>query len=239
MCTYHGILQEYPLISIDSFENYNYTSTIFFITHVHMDHLIGLERPEFGRYVSKIKAPIYMSDISRQMLSTMTPFRHLIPYFKSVCLDQPFTLTIRSNDPVQATKKSDEDIESLKTNLSYHAPNVDETIVVTCFGSGHCPGSIMIWIEGEQGNVLFTGDFRLYHGQAQRLEHLHQQRTDDDDDHIYRFKPIDNLYIDMTFFRPNILHIPTREVCCQALILWMKTLMTADTSDVNFHLKTR
>lgn len=236
MCTYHGILQEYPLISIDSFESHNYTSTMFFITHVHMDHLIGLERPEFGRYVAKVNAPIYLSDISKQFLSTMAPYRHLIPYFKSVPLDQPFSLTIQSNDPVQATKREGAAIESLKTTLCSHTPNIDETIVVTCFGSGHCPGSMMVWIEGEHGNVLFTGDFRLYRGQAKRLAHLHRRRTDDDDD--YRFKPIDNLYIDMTFFRPEILHIPTREVSCHALILWMKNLIS-EQANVNFYFKTR
>jgi hypothetical protein len=94
----------------------------------------------------------------------------------------------------------------------------------------------MVWIEGEHGNVLFTGDFRLYRGQAKRLTHLHRRRTDNDDDYI--FKPIDNLYIDMTFFRPEILHIPTREVSCQALILWIKSLLT-DKLNINFHFKQR
>ena len=111
MCTYHGILEEYPLISIDSFETHNYTSTMFFITHIHMDHLVGLERPEFGKYVAKINAPIYMSEISKQLLSTMAPYRHLVPNFKSVPIDQPFALTIQSNDPVQAKK-----IEGASTN---------------------------------------------------------------------------------------------------------------------------
>ncbi|CAF1197734.1 unnamed protein product [Adineta ricciae] len=234
MCTYHGILEEYPLISIDSFESYNYTSTMFFITHIHLDHLVGLERPEFGRYVAKINAPIYMSDISKQLLSTMPIYRHLVPYFKSVPIDQPFTLTIRSNDPVQAKKKDGADNESLKNTLAFHTPNVGETVVVTCFGSGHCPGSIMIWIEGAHGNVLFTGDFRLYHGQSKRLTHLHRRRTDNDDNYI--FKPIDNLYIDMTFFRPEILHIPTREVSCEALILWIKSRLKEE-SNVHFHFK--
>lgn len=107
---------------------------------------------------------------------------------------------------------------------------------MTCFGSGHCPGSIMIWIEGEHGNVLFTGDFRLYRGQAKRLTHLHRRRTDNDEDFL--FKPIDNLYIDMTFFRPAILHIPTREVSCEALILWMKGLLTKEIN-IHFHFKQR
>ena len=94
----------------------------------------------------------------------------------------------------------------------------------------------MVWIEGKHGNVLFTGDFRLYRGQAKRLLHLHRQRTDDEHDHA--FKPIDNLYADMTFFRPEILHIPTREVSCQALILWMRNLLRENPT-MNFHFRTR
>jgi len=236
MCTYHGIIEEYPLISIDSFETHNYTSTMFFITHIHMDHLVGLERPEFGKYVAKINAPIYMSDISKQLLSTMAPYRHLIPYFKSVPIDQPFALTIQSNDPVQAKKK---DGASIRTTLASHTPDVGEPILVTCFGSGHCPGSMMIWIEGEHGNVLFTGDFRLYRGQAKRITHLQRRGGEHDDEKEFLFKPIENLYIDMTFFRPDILHIPTREVSCEALILWIKGLVADQSNTANIYFKTR
>lgn len=239
MCTYHGIIEEYPLISIDSFETHNYTSTMFFITHIHMDHLVGLERPEFGKYVAKINAPIYMSDISKQLLSTMAPYRHLIPYFKTVPIDQPFALTIQSNDPVQAKKKEGAGMESIKNTLASHTPHVGETILVTCFGSGHCPGSVMVWIEGEHGNVLFTGDFRLYRGQTRRITHLHRRRTDEHSDQTHIFKPIENLYIDMTFFRPDILHIPTREVSCEALILWIKTLIADQSNTANIYFKTR
>jgi hypothetical protein len=98
----------------------------------------------------------------------------------------------------------------------------------------------MVWIEGEHGNVLFTGDFRLYRGQAKRITHLHRRRTDDDDkDEKYIFKPIENLYIDMTFFRPDILHIPTREVSCEALILWIKGLVADKSNTANIYFKTR
>jgi len=98
----------------------------------------------------------------------------------------------------------------------------------------------MVWIEGEHGNVLFTGDFRLYRGQAKRITHLHRRRTNDDaKDDNYIFKPIENLYIDMTFFRPDILHIPTREVSCEALILWIKGLFADTSNTANVYFKTR
>lgn len=98
----------------------------------------------------------------------------------------------------------------------------------------------MVWIEGEHGNVLFTGDFRLYRGQAKRLKHLHRRRqTDEGEDESNLFKPIENLYIDMTFFRPDILHIPTREVSCEALILWIKGLFNDKNNGANVYFKTR
>lgn len=200
-----------------------------------MDHLIGLERPEFGKYVAKINAPIYMSEISKSFLSTMTLYRHLVPYFKSVPLEQAFPLKIQSIDPVQAKKKDGGDMETLKTTLCSHTPNVDETILVTCFGSGHCPGSIMILIEGEHGTVLFTGDYRFYHGQTKRLTHLYRNGIDDA---RFLMKTIDNLYIDMTFFRPEILHIPTREFSCEVLIEWVKKEIKSNPS-VQFYFRAR
>lgn len=74
-----------------------------------------------------------------------------------------------------------------------------EDLVVTLLSAGHCPGSVMqvtvlyviclicmwtlrVWIsvclcrflfEGLQGNVLYTGDFRLSTGDVSRMEHLH------------------------------------------------------------------
>lgn len=130
------------------------------------------------------------------------------------------------------------DAESIRTTLSSHTPDVGESILVTCFGSGHCPGSMMIWIEGEHGNVLFTGDFRLYRGQAKRITHLHR-RGNHDNEQEFLFKPIENLYIDMTFFRPDILHIPTREISCDALILWIKHLIADQSNIANIYFKTR
>ena len=96
----------------------------------------------------------------------------------------------------------------------------------------------MVWIEGAHGNVLFTGDFRLYRGQAKRITHLHR-RGENTDEQNYLFKPMDNLYIDMTFFRPDILHIPTREVSCEALILWIRNVIADKSNTANIYFKTR
>jgi DNA cross-link repair 1C protein len=83
---------------------------------------------------------------------------------------------------------------------------LDISITVTCFGSGHCPGSLMLLFEGSQGTVLYTGDFRLYSHQSNRHRIILSKKL------------IDTLYIDMTFFEPSIRQLPEREQACQKLI---------------------
>lgn len=80
------------------------------------------------------------------------------------------------------------------------------TVTVTCFGSGHCPGSLMILFEGSQGTVLYTGDFRFYSHQSHRHQILSSTKC------------IDTLYMDMTFFDPSIRKLPERKQACEKLI---------------------
>ncbi|KAI9143899.1 beta-lactamase-like protein [Paraphysoderma sedebokerense] len=75
-----------------------------------------------------------------------------------------------------------------------------EDILVTFLAANHCPGSIMILIEGSQGNVLFTGDTRLERPFVRRLKknpHLSS-------------KPIRTLYCDTTFAQPHLSEFPLK-----------------------------
>uniref|UniRef100_A0A8C4IIW5 Protein artemis n=1 Tax=Dicentrarchus labrax TaxID=13489 RepID=A0A8C4IIW5_DICLA len=84
-----------------------------------------------------------------------------------------------------------------------------EDLVVTLLTAGHCPGSVMFLFEGSQGNVLYTGDFRLAAGDASRIEHLHSGS---------RVKDIQSIYLDSTFYDPRFYKIPTREVCLNGIL---------------------
>ncbi|XP_072233747.1 protein artemis isoform X2 [Leuresthes tenuis] len=66
----------------------------------------------------------------------------------------------------------------------------------------------MFLFEGGQGNVLYTGDFRLAVGDASRIEHLHSGS---------RVKDIQSIYLDSTFYDPRFYQIPTREVCLSGI----------------------
>ncbi|XP_078138333.1 protein artemis isoform X2 [Centroberyx gerrardi] len=66
----------------------------------------------------------------------------------------------------------------------------------------------MFLIEGSQGNVLYTGDFRLAEGDASRIELLHSGS---------RVKDIQSVYLDSTFYDPRFYQIPSREVCLSGI----------------------
>ncbi|XP_022101098.1 protein artemis-like isoform X2 [Acanthaster planci] len=63
--------------------------------------------------------------------------------------------------------------------------------------------------EGDEGNVLYTGDFRLAKGEAARMVPLHSGN---------RIKDIKSVYVDTTFCVPEAMYIPSREQSRDALL---------------------
>jgi len=60
MSTFSGLIKEIPNISIDRFDNNNLESCIFFLSHCHTDHMVGLaELSEDG-----LPGPLYTSNVS-------------------------------------------------------------------------------------------------------------------------------------------------------------------------------
>ena len=100
----------------------------------------------------------------------------------------------------------------------------------------------MVFIEGLRGNVLFTGDFRLPLGCASRLsffkekcttqevissKHAQSSQYDISTSSSNKIKSLENLYIDMTFFKPEIRYIPTREESVATLVDFIKKFVTS------------
>ncbi|CAF3339700.1 unnamed protein product [Rotaria socialis] len=197
MCTFNGILSEYPWISIDSFLEANcQVSRVFFVSHIHTDHLRGLDESTFYQYTTNNPSiRIYCSESSRHFLSILPAYKHLSKFYSIINVNQPLTIQNPTDKNVSLT--------------------------VTCFGSGHCPGSLMLLFEGSHGTVLYTGDFRLYSHQSNRHRIILSK------------KPIDTLYIDMTFFEPSIRQLPQRKQSCQKLIHLIEQY-----DNRYFHLKT-
>ncbi|GIY03431.1 protein artemis [Caerostris darwini] len=148
----------------------------------------GLRNPKFhDLLVSRCFSKIYVSEVSKHLLKNDACFSHLSDYVESIPLEQPTIIRIPNNDG-----------------------HIVSRVVVTLVTAGHCPGSVMIYIEGENGRVLYTGDFRLPIGDSARLINLHDEEG--------RLKPLEALYVDTTFCKEEFMHFPTREQGLESLI---------------------
>ena len=46
MSEFSGPISEFPRVSIDHFNGENLKSTVYFFSHCHTDHMVGLNEPE-------------------------------------------------------------------------------------------------------------------------------------------------------------------------------------------------
>ncbi|ESO91307.1 hypothetical protein LOTGIDRAFT_209646 [Lottia gigantea] len=194
MSTFCGRMREYSEISIDRFDGGNLLSSVFFLSHCHRDHMTGLNYRSFAkRLQAGNNIYLYMSDVSKVLLlgDNTYSFHHLEPYIKTLQIKRPSTITIPCNTV------------SGKPKL----------VSVTLLPAGHCPGSVMFLFEGNEGTVLYTGDFRWEKDKAASLSHLHNELG---------IKPIKSLYIDTTFCVPNALHFPSRYQCVEVTVQLVK-----------------
>uniref|UniRef100_A0A672HT56 Protein artemis n=1 Tax=Salarias fasciatus TaxID=181472 RepID=A0A672HT56_SALFA len=181
MSSFAGRMKEYPTVSVDRFDRENLHARAYFLSHCHKG-----EPPAetlvvcFSRTVR-----LYCSFVTRELLLSNSKYAFWEDYTVPLELDSP-----------------------TQVSLVDEASGQKEDVVVTLLPAGHCPGSVMFLFEGSQGNVLYTGDFRLAHGDVSRMEHLHSGS---------RVKDIQSVYLDSTFYDPRFYQIPTREVCLSGI----------------------
>ncbi|XP_064633915.1 protein artemis-like [Lineus longissimus] len=187
MSTFMGLMKEYCSLSIDRFDGENLRSTAFFLSHCHQDHMNGLTSSMFSYHLgSSIKYRLYCSDITKVLLETDTRYVHLQKHLTVLPINQPTTIQV----PDKVTGK-------------------DELITVTLIPAGHCLGSVMFLFEGNEGTVLYTGDFRLPQGGPARISPLMSGASP---------KLLKSLYIDTTFCILKARHIPSREESADAIV---------------------
>ncbi|XP_028306172.1 protein artemis isoform X2 [Gouania willdenowi] len=151
-----------------------------------IDHMRGLKAPQLRRKVlSSRTVRLYCSFVTKELLLSNNKYSFWQDYIVPVELDSPTQISL-----VDETSGEKEDV------------------VITLLSAGHCPGSVMFLFEGSQGNVLYTGDFRLSVGDASRMESLHSGS---------RVKDIHSVYVDSTFYDPRFYQIPSREVCLDGI----------------------
>ncbi|XP_014789471.1 protein artemis [Octopus bimaculoides] len=190
MSTFEGRMLEYTFISLDRFDRKNLSSTMFFLSHTHFDHTQGLGEPEFLKVLEKRQSTyLYCSKLVQTILLKMSCFKKLEPHIKVLEVNSPTVIEVPNDE--------------------HSSQSTCSTITVTLLQAGHCLGSVMFLIEGSEGTVLYTGDFRWEENEFFRMPWL---KSGDN------MKLIKSLYVDTTFCIPEAFHVPTRTQSYEAIL---------------------
>ncbi|KAI6857745.1 hypothetical protein KC338_g5280 [Hortaea werneckii] len=145
MSTFDGIVKEFPDIRIDYFRSSNEQSRpplALFLSHVHSDHLVGLE---------SCKSPfIYCSPATRELLLRLEKYPHRMNFAKGI---------------LESRKQTYRHLKSLLKPIPLETPTKLElspgrAIRVTLFDANHCVGAVAFLIEDDEKAVIYTGDIR-------------------------------------------------------------------------------
>ncbi|XP_053428468.1 protein artemis isoform X2 [Nycticebus coucang] len=195
MSSFGGQMAEYPTISIDRFDRENLKAHAYFLSHCHKDHMKGLRAPTLKRRLEcSLKVYLYCSPVTKELLLTSPKYRFWEKRIVSIEIETPTQIS-----------------------LVDEASGKKEEIVVTLLPAGHCPGSVMFLFQGNNGTVLYTGDFRLGKGEAARMELLHSGG---------RVKDIQSVYLDTTFCDPRFYQIPSRGECLSGILELVRSWIT-------------
>ncbi|KAK7041798.1 hypothetical protein VNI00_009087 [Paramarasmius palmivorus] len=131
------------------------------LTHTHSDHVVGLAAKGFGYNV-------ICSEDAKEMLLRIEEGRERA-LLQNGCRAEPVRkyrhLKVDEIHGPDGEVINGHQARDLLSTCKVNDPFTKEygegaEVVITAIGANHCPGSVMYLIEGSQGNILHTGDFR-------------------------------------------------------------------------------
>jgi len=176
MSTFDGIVKEFPHIRIDNFVRNGMPPLACFLSHVHSDHLRGLE---------SFKSPfVYCSAATKELLLRLEKYPHRMNFTKGI---------------LESRKQTYRHLKTLLRPIPLHTPTDIElapgnVIRVTLFDANHCTGAVMFLIEGQGKAILYTGDIRSEQWWIDMLIR-HPCLVP----YAQGIKQLDNIYLDTTF----------------------------------------
>ena len=201
MSCFPGRLHEFNEISLDQFAGENLTSSVYFLSHCHSDHMVGLSSIEFSTVLKEHgRVKLFCHDVTAGLLLGLEEYSHLESSIHSLECGTDYSIAVPS--------------EQGSDQIAYY-------VTVSLIPAGHCPGSVMFLIRRDCTTVLYTGDFRLHKGDTPCLRQLFNG------DRKLRFK-IDSVYVDTTFCVPAAQFIPDRETCLSIIQETITTWFNGD-----------
>ncbi|KAF5345172.1 hypothetical protein D9758_009666 [Tetrapyrgos nigripes] len=173
---FNSFILPYP-IRVDAFTSVPndapYQPKLYLLTHTHSDHITGLQAKSFAQTVvcsadAKSMLLRHQAYGERALSSAgvraepQKTYAHLkkdpwVGPNKEICYEgtrdllQPLRLNERTRFELDASEEGE--------------------VWITAFDANHCPGSVMYLVEGTEGAVLHTGDFRAEPWFLESLKH--------------------------------------------------------------------
>ncbi|KAJ3146586.1 hypothetical protein HDU86_008466 [Geranomyces michiganensis] len=200
MSTFDGRIREYPSIAADYFHATRSNLRVFLLSHVHADHLNGLSSTSFNLplYCSEESARLLLRLQHRRRVATTAaaapaaaPPEPYVPSYRYTHL-KPYLRPLRYEEPQQVYVGD------------------GQTVTLTLLNANHCVGSAMFLIEGENGNVLYTGDMRAEAWFVRGVADYVDQGIIPDD--------LATVYLDTTFCHEDYASFPTRAESIEHII---------------------
>lgn len=94
MSTFGGKIKEIPYITVDRFNGEYWNSEVYFLSHCHTDHMIGLSDTLFWKHLEDHNKFLYASNISCKILAQMFPSSS--EYTKELCIYTPTTIFLEN-----------------------------------------------------------------------------------------------------------------------------------------------